>query len=82
MLRKHLVKFASLVQEVILRLINSALSSSNNGHPRVTAQEMNTVLPAFMEKCFKNHAVRDCLKKYPCLPSICIIQDFYKCFGY
>lgn len=47
MLRKHLVKLASLVQEVILRLINSALPSSSNGHPRVTAQEMNAGLPAW-----------------------------------
>lgn len=46
MLRKHLVKLASLVQEVILRLINSALPSSNNGYPRVTAQEMSTKFPA------------------------------------
>lgn len=46
MLRKHLVKLASLVQEVILRLINSALPSSSNGHRR-DAQEMSTVLPAY-----------------------------------
>lgn len=47
MLRQHLVKLARLVQEVILRLINSALPRSIDGHPRVTAPETNTGLPAY-----------------------------------
>lgn len=46
MLRKHLVQLASVVQEVILRLINSALPSSSNGHRR-DAQETTTMLPAY-----------------------------------
>lgn len=33
MLRKHLVKLASLVPEMILRLIHSVLALSSNGHP-------------------------------------------------
>ena len=84
MLRKHLVGLARLVQEVILRLINSALPSSSNGHPGVAAPEGNTVLPALLP--LWRHALKSSherlFSKYLCLPAICIICGFYKCFGY
>lgn len=84
MLRRHLLRLASLVQEVILRLINSALPSSSNGHPGVAAPEVNTALPALLP--FWRHALKSShersFRKYLCLPAICIINGFYKCFEY
>jgi hypothetical protein len=79
MLRKHLVKLASLAQEVIPRLINSAFPSSNNGHPRVTAQGTNTVLTAYClyVEIFKKSTCARLFQNYHCLLAICIIQHFF-----
>ena len=65
----------------VLRFITSAPPSSNSGRPRVTAPEMNSVLPAYCihGELLYIQAMRDCSKKYPCLPAICTIHGFYKC---